>query len=54
MTQQFFLVPIRGGQYVEAKTLVDAFGNDIISPRTGQAYVVPKDYNMNYGDSALN
>ena len=46
MAQQLLIVTDRIGRPVEAKTLVDAFGNDIINPRTGQAYIAPRDYDF--------
>jgi hypothetical protein len=47
MAQVFLTVYDNKGRPVAAKTLVDAAGNDVINPRTGQPLVVPRDYDIN-------
>jgi hypothetical protein len=47
MGQVFLTVYDNKGRPVLAKTLVDAAGNDVISPRTGQPLIVPRDYDVN-------
>jgi hypothetical protein len=47
MGQVFLTVYDNKGRPVEAKTLVDGAGNDVINPRTGQPLVVPRDYDIN-------
>jgi hypothetical protein len=47
MGQIFLTVYDKRGRPVAAKTLVDAAGNDVINPRTGQPLVVPRDYDIN-------
>ena len=46
MTQTFLTVTDKAGRPVSAKTLVDAYGYDVINPRTGQPYIVPIDYEL--------
>jgi hypothetical protein len=47
MGQVFLTVYDKKGRPVAAKTLVDASGNDVINPRTGQPLIVPRDYDIN-------
>jgi hypothetical protein len=47
MGQVFLTVYDNKGRPVAAKTLVDAAGNDVINPRTGQPLIVPRDYDIN-------
>jgi hypothetical protein len=42
MGQVFLTVYDNKGRPVAAKTMVDAAGNDVINPRTGQPLVVPR------------
>lgn len=46
MAQTFPVVSDRARRPVSAKTLVDAFGNDVVDPRTGQALIVPNNYDI--------
>lgn len=46
MGQVFLTVYDNKGRPVAAKTLVDATGNDVINPRTGQPLIVPRDYDI--------
>lgn len=45
MPAQYLIVYDKIGRPVEAKTLVDSMGLDVINPRTGSAYIVPLNYN---------
>src|SRR5215469_17828684 len=47
MAQTFLTVYDNKGRPVAAKTLVDAAGNDVINPRTGQPLIVPRGYDIN-------
>jgi hypothetical protein len=47
MGQAFFTVYDTKSRPVAAKTLVDAAGNDVINPRTGQPLIVPRGYDVN-------
>jgi len=47
MGQVFLTVYDEKRRPVAAKTLVDAAGNDVINPRTGQPLIVPRDYDIN-------
>ena len=47
MGQVFLTVYDNKGRPVAAKTLVDAAGNDVVNPRTGQPLIVPRDYDIN-------
>jgi hypothetical protein len=47
MGQVFLTVYDNKRRPVAAKTLVDAAGNDVINPRTGQPLIVPRDYDVN-------
>ena len=44
MAETYLTVQDNIGRDVAAKTLVDAFGNDVINPETNSAYIVPLDY----------
>jgi hypothetical protein len=37
----------KAGRPVEAKPLLDRYGNEVINPRTGEPFLVPLDYNPN-------
>jgi len=55
MAQTFYPVYDRKQRQVLAKTLVDAAGNDVVDPKTGQPVVVPRNYDIDaaiaYGHS---
>jgi hypothetical protein len=47
MAERFRLTHDNKGRQVMAKTVVDAFGNDIIDPKTGDELVAPNNYDVN-------